>query len=80
MPDASPQPPKLKTRADSAATKTPEFIGRLAAALDRDNSTDPSTINAPPRNAAALPRITTTAEIVMPTERGNGHPFSIKLA
>jgi hypothetical protein len=52
----------------------------LAAALDRDNSTDPSTINAPPRNAAALPRITTTAEIVMPTERGNGHPFSIKLA
>ena len=55
------------------ATKKPEFIGKSVAAFDLDNSADPNTIIAPTRSVNALPRIAMTAEIMIPTERGNGH-------
>src|SRR5258708_30488288 len=73
MPAARPQPPKPENITASMTTKNSKFAGTLAAGLDFDRKREPSTIIAPPRMVNALPMITTTAETVIPTERGIDH-------
>src|SRR2546429_9008015 len=75
MPDASPRPPKPESRTESMTTIEAKFKGTADAGFAFDKKADENTIIAPPRSVNALPRITMIAEMVMPTERGNGHPF-----
>src|SRR5215469_227389 len=76
IPVARPQPPKPKSISESKNAKGPKFVGTLAAGLDFDNKVEASTITTPPNSVKTLPMIATTAEIVIPTERGIGYSSS----